>query len=78
MSRLLIGAADDGKLDFRADAARHQGDYARIVQGINHTLDAVIAPVQEASRVLAKISAGDLAVRVPAITAATTPASKTT
>ena len=60
----LIAAAGEGKLDFRADAARHQGDYSRIVQGINHTLDAVIAPVQEASRVLARISAGDLSVRV--------------
>jgi methyl-accepting chemotaxis protein len=60
----LIAAAAEGKLSVRTDATRHQGDYSRIVQGINHTLDAVIAPVQEASQVLAKISAGDLSVRV--------------
>ena len=32
---LLIGCAADGKLDFRADASRHLGDFAKIVQGIN-------------------------------------------
>ncbi len=60
----LVKAASDGKLDYRADASRHQGDFGKIVQGINRTLDAVIAPVQEASQVLAKISQGDLTVRV--------------
>ncbi len=60
----LIAAAGEGKLAHRADARRHAGDYARIVDGINRTLDAVIAPVMEASGVLGKISAGDLTVRV--------------
>jgi methyl-accepting chemotaxis protein len=60
----LVNAASNGKLDYRADASRHQGDFGKIVQGINRTLDAVIAPVQEASQVLAKISKGDLTVRV--------------
>ena len=60
----LISSAADGKLDYRADASRHQGDFAKIVQGINRTLDAVIEPVKEASVVLAKIAAGDLTSRV--------------
>ena len=60
----LVTAASDGKLEYRANAAQHHGDFAKIVQGINRTLDAVIAPVQEASQTLAKISAGDLTARV--------------
>jgi len=61
---LLIGSATEGKLDFRADASRHQGDFGKIVQGIDRTLDAVIEPVKEASVILSKIAAGDLAARV--------------
>jgi len=61
---LLVNCGSDGKLDFRADAARHQGDFSKIVQGVNRTLDAVIEPVKEASVILAKIAGGDLAARV--------------
>ncbi|HEX3745269.1 MAG TPA: methyl-accepting chemotaxis protein [Bryobacteraceae bacterium] len=61
---LLIGSAAEGKLDFRADSSRHMGDFGKIVQGINRTLDAVVEPVKEASLILAKIAAGDLAARV--------------
>jgi methyl-accepting chemotaxis protein len=60
----LIGSAADGKLDYRADASRHQGDFSKIVNGINRTLDAVIEPVKEASVVLSKIAANDLTSRV--------------
>ena len=49
---MLVGSAADGKLDFRADASRHLGDFSKIVKGINRTLDAVIEPVKEASVVL--------------------------
>jgi methyl-accepting chemotaxis protein len=63
-AELLVNCASDGKLDFRADASRHQGDFSKIVQGINRTLDAVIEPVKEASVILAKIANGDLAARV--------------
>ena len=60
----LIGSAADGKLDYRADASRHLGDFGKIVHGVNRTLDAVIEPVKEASVVLSKIAGGDLAARV--------------
>jgi methyl-accepting chemotaxis protein len=46
---MLAEAGVDGRLDKRADASRHQGDFARIVDGVNATLDAVVEPVQEAS-----------------------------
>ncbi|ENO74324.1 putative methyl-accepting chemotaxis protein, partial [Thauera sp. 27] len=44
-ANMLAQAAVEGRLSTRADASRHHGDYARIVQGVNATLDAVIAPI---------------------------------
>jgi len=60
----LVEAAVAGQLDTRADASRHQGDYQKIVAGVNRTLDAVIRPVQEASDVLEAMAEGNLQQRV--------------
>jgi len=60
----LVEAAVAGQLDTRADASRHQGDYQKIVAGVNRTLDAVIQPVQEASSVLEAMAEGNLQQRV--------------
>ncbi|MGI9212706.1 MAG: methyl-accepting chemotaxis protein [Methylococcaceae bacterium] len=43
---MLAQAGRELKLNTRADADRHQGDYRRIVGGINDTLDAVIDPLK--------------------------------
>ncbi|MFN8597029.1 MAG: methyl-accepting chemotaxis protein [Anaerolineae bacterium] len=59
----LSQAALQGQLTKRADAAKHQGDFRKIVEGVNATLDAVIAPIDETSRLLAQVSHGDLSVR---------------
>ncbi|WP_143448020.1 methyl-accepting chemotaxis protein [Kineosporia sp. R_H_3] len=56
----LVTAALAGKLDTRADASAHAGGFRRIVDGINNTLDAVIGPFDEVSRVLKALEAGDL------------------
>jgi methyl-accepting chemotaxis protein len=56
----LAKAAVEGRLATRAEAARHHGDFRRIVQGINDTLDAVILPVNEAAGVLSQMAEGDL------------------
>ena len=61
---LLVGAALEGRLATRADAARHAGDFRKIVDGMNRTLDAAIAPVAEATRVLEALSRRDLRSRV--------------
>ena len=61
---MLAKAAEDGKLDTRADASRHQGDFRRIVDGVNKTLDYVIEPIKEASEVLAVMATGDLTIRM--------------
>ena len=63
-TRMLLDSAVEGKLSVRADAQRHQGDYRRIVEGINDTLEAVIAPINEAVEVLKELQKGNLQVNV--------------
>ncbi|MCE5271975.1 methyl-accepting chemotaxis protein [bacterium] len=60
----LIQAALEGSLGVRADVARHRGEYARIVEGVNRTLDAVVDPLREISSVLESASRRDLSPRV--------------
>jgi len=59
----LSGAAVEGKLETRVDVAKHRGEYRKVVEGVNATLDAVVAPTQEAGAVLQRIAAGDLTAR---------------
>jgi methyl-accepting chemotaxis protein len=63
-SQALSQSAISGRLETRADASRHAGDFRRIVEGINQTLDAIIGPIMEATRVLESLSQYDLRVRV--------------
>lgn len=44
-AQLLAEAARDGKVEVRADATRHPGDYRKIVKGMNETLDMIVAPI---------------------------------
>lgn len=60
----LAETAVAGKLSNRADASRHEGDFGKIVRGVNETLDAVVKPVQEAGQALQHIAQGDLTARV--------------
>ncbi|WFP49103.1 methyl-accepting chemotaxis protein [Methylomonas sp. EFPC3] len=59
-ANLLAQAAVEGKLSTRADASKHQGDFRKIVQGVNETLDGVILPLNEAVEVLSLVEQGDL------------------
>jgi methyl-accepting chemotaxis protein len=61
---MLAQAAVEGRLATRADASKHQGDYRRIVDGVNATLDAVIAPINEVKRVMVALSGGDLTQKI--------------
>src|ERR1035438_5281666 len=63
-SNLLVKAAVDGKLATRADATKHQGDFRKIVEGVNQTLDTVLEPINEAAQVIEKIARKDLTARV--------------
>ncbi|MEO1816771.1 MAG: methyl-accepting chemotaxis protein [Acetobacterium sp.] len=59
-ANMLAQAGIDGNLNTRADASKHQGDFAKIVTGVNATLDAVVEPVQEASATLNELAKGNL------------------
>ena len=59
-ANMLSAAAVAGKLETRADTAQHQGDFRRIVEGVNETLDAVVSPIQDVQRVMGAMSQGDM------------------
>ena len=63
-AELLSKAAVEGKLDTRADASRHDGDYQKIVKGVNDCLDAVIGPLNVAAEYVDRISKGDIPARI--------------
>ncbi|BDG06922.1 methyl-accepting chemotaxis protein [Anaeromyxobacter paludicola] len=63
-ARGLAEEAVAGHLGRRADASRHQGDFRRIVEGVNATLDAVLAPIGEANEVLERLAERDLTARM--------------
>lgn len=61
---LLTQAGVEGRLATRGDAANYRGAYKSIIAGINDTLDAVTAPINEALKTLQTVAARDLTVRV--------------
>jgi len=60
----LVKAAKGGELDKRGDTSGFQGGYRQLVEGVNETLEAVTAPINEASMVLERVAARDLSVRI--------------
>jgi len=56
----LGNSATEGKLDVRADATKFQGEYKKLVQGLNSTLDAIIGPLNVAAEYIDRISKGDV------------------
>jgi methyl-accepting chemotaxis protein len=56
MARIAI----EGNLSNRGDVSGFPGEYGKIVTGFNQTLDAVIAPIEEASAILTQLSQGNL------------------
>jgi len=65
-ANMLAVSAGEGKLATRADASRHQGDFRKIVDGINNMLEAIYdAVVNNGVNTLAKLSnEGDFSVRI--------------
>jgi len=56
----LVKAAAGGDLETRSDAGKYQGDFRKLVQGINQTLDGIVLPVNEAIAVLDELEKGNL------------------
>ncbi len=63
-SQMLATGAIDGKLDIRADASKHQGDFKKTIEGVNNTLDAIIGPLNVAAEYMDRISKGDVPARI--------------
>lgn len=47
-AQMLAEAAHEGRVAVRADASRHSGDYKKIVEGMNETLDMIVSPITTA------------------------------
>jgi methyl-accepting chemotaxis protein len=61
---MLSQAAVEGKLDTRGNPEKFGGDYAKIVQGVNDTLDAVIGPLNVSAEYIDRISKGDIPAKI--------------
>jgi len=61
---MLAQAAIDGRLDTRADADKFEGNYQKIVAGVNETVQAILEPVTEAAAILEQVAQRKLDVRV--------------
>jgi methyl-accepting chemotaxis protein len=60
----LTKYAAEGKLSERGSVDKYSGGYKEIVKGINETLDAIILPISEGSKVLQVMATGNLTARV--------------
>ncbi|HRH45581.1 MAG TPA: methyl-accepting chemotaxis protein, partial [Pyrinomonadaceae bacterium] len=59
-TQLLIHSAEEGDLSKRGDVSHFEGTYAELINGINHVMDAIADPINEASDCLKKVSQRDL------------------
>jgi methyl-accepting chemotaxis protein len=59
-TRMLANAAVEGNLSVRADASKHEGEYGKVIIGVNNTLDAVIDPLNVAANYIDRIAKGDM------------------
>jgi methyl-accepting chemotaxis protein len=59
-TQMMAQTAVAGDLSFRGDPDKFSGEYAKVIEGFNQTLEAVIRPIEEASATLKELSAGNL------------------
>jgi len=63
-AHMLSQAAVAGRLSTRADAAKHEGAFRKIVEGVNQTLDAVISPLNVAAEYVDHIAKGHIPAKI--------------
>ncbi len=56
----LVATSLEGDLSKRADASGHEGDFKRIIEGVNSLMNAIIQPIREAAHALSRMSGGNL------------------
>ncbi|MEA4806378.1 methyl-accepting chemotaxis protein [Acetobacterium wieringae] len=59
-TQTMTQIAVEGDLTNRGNVAKFQGEYAKVVEGFNQTLDVVIEPINAASATLRELSQGNL------------------
>ena len=62
-AKMLAKAAEEGQVTVRADATKHQGDYRKIIEGVNNTLDFLVEPMKEAIRIAGQYAKQDFSIR---------------
>jgi len=55
---MLSQSAVSGRLDTRAEATQHEGDFRKVIDGVNATLDSVIGPLNMAANYVDHLSKG--------------------
>ncbi len=60
----LVKAAKEGNLKARGSVDKFQGGWADLVEGINDLIQAVVEPIEEATKVLRVMATGDLTHRM--------------
>ena len=55
----LTRATSEGRLDVRGDINKFEGGYKTIIEGVNSTMDAIAEPLNEALRVLGRMTKND-------------------
>ncbi|NVN92543.1 MAG: chemotaxis protein, partial [Desulfuromonadales bacterium] len=56
----LSEAAIAGKLAVRADTVKHVGEFKKIIEGFNGTLDAMVEPIHDAAKHIDELSRGEI------------------
>lgn len=63
-ANMLSRAATAGKLETRADETKHNGDFRKIVEGVNELIEAMVKPINEVNSVMKEMAQGNLKVAV--------------
>ena len=58
MNRMAVEGRGD--IDARVETASHQGDFRKILEGVNHTLDAMVEPLAQVIEVIVAMAGGNL------------------
>ena len=56
----IVDAVTEGKLDTKIDADKYEGNYKRIVEGLNSLVDAFVGPINVTAEYVDCISKGDI------------------
>jgi methyl-accepting chemotaxis protein len=63
-SNMMNQAASKGELDVRIDTGKYKGDFAKLTNGINDTMNVTVGAMRDVSDKMQKLYDGDLSTRV--------------